>query len=82
VTLPGGRRYALLGDLVWQREGITEREERPWPLQSLADADPGELRKNMLRIAAIAERFPEIVLVPAHDSRGFADIPRFTGAGR
>jgi glyoxylase-like metal-dependent hydrolase (beta-lactamase superfamily II) len=30
LTLPGGARYAFVGDLVWQREGILEREERPW----------------------------------------------------
>ena len=30
LTLPSGTRYALVGDLVWQREGISQREERPW----------------------------------------------------
>jgi glyoxylase-like metal-dependent hydrolase (beta-lactamase superfamily II) len=30
VTLFGGTRYALVGDVVWQLEGITQREERPW----------------------------------------------------
>ena len=40
LALPGGTRYALVGDLVWQREGITEREERPWIWRTLADDDP------------------------------------------
>jgi hypothetical protein len=31
---------------------------------------------NLLRMAAIAERFPQIALVPAHDVRGFAGLPR------
>ncbi|HEX6243079.1 MAG TPA: MBL fold metallo-hydrolase, partial [Polyangiales bacterium] len=31
VTLPGERRYAFVGDLAWQREGILRREERPFP---------------------------------------------------
>ncbi len=75
VALPSGRRYAFLGDLVWQREGITEREERPWVQRSLADADAAEVRESILKVAAISERFPDIVLVPAHDQRGFADIP-------
>ena len=30
VTLPGAARYAFVGDLVWQLEGLLEREERPW----------------------------------------------------
>ena len=29
MTLPSGTRYAFVGDIVWQLEGITEREERP-----------------------------------------------------
>ena len=75
LALPSGKRYALVGDLVWQREGITEREERPWLWRTLADADPEGVRANILRMAALAARFPEIVLVPAHDRRGFAEMP-------
>lgn len=75
LALPNGKRYALVGDLVWQREGITEREERPWLQRWLADADASGVRANVLQMAAIAARFPEIVLVPAHDARGFAEMP-------
>ena len=78
VALPGGRRYAFVGDLVWQREGISEREERPWLWQVLADADSTSLRANLLRMSAIASRFPELTVVPAHDARGFTDIRRLT----
>ncbi|MGZ3419292.1 MAG: MBL fold metallo-hydrolase [Polyangiales bacterium] len=76
LTLPSGKRHALVGDLVWQREGITEREERPWLQRSLGDIDEAEVRENILRMAAIAARFPEINLVPAHDARGFAEMPK------
>jgi N-acyl homoserine lactone hydrolase len=71
LALPNGERYALVGDLAWQREGILEREERPWLQRSLVDADPQATRENLLRMAAIAARFPKIVLVPAHEARGF-----------
>lgn len=75
VALPTGRRYAFVGDLAWQREGITEREERPWPQRLVADADPAGVREGLLHMAAIAARFPDVTLVPAHDARGFADLP-------
>jgi glyoxylase-like metal-dependent hydrolase (beta-lactamase superfamily II) len=75
LALPGGTRYALVGDLVWQREGITEREERPWLQRTLGDQDPAAVRENILRMAAIAARFPELVLAPAHDARGFEGMP-------
>jgi glyoxylase-like metal-dependent hydrolase (beta-lactamase superfamily II) len=75
LTLPNGKRFALVGDLVWQREGISEREERPWLTRSLADADPRAVRVEILRMASLAARFPELVIVPAHDARGFAEMP-------
>ncbi len=76
VTLASGKRYALVGDLAWQREGITEREERPWLQRSLADEDPSGVRDGLLRMAAIAVKFPNVTLVPAHDKRGFDEMPK------
>ena len=72
LALPNGRRYALVGDLAWQREGITLREERPWLQRMFADADaPAASRTGSCTWRRIAERFPELVLAPAHDQRGF-----------
>jgi glyoxylase-like metal-dependent hydrolase (beta-lactamase superfamily II) len=76
VALADGRRFAFVGDLAWQREGITEREERPWLMRRTADGDPAQVRDNLLRMTAVAEQFPQITLVPAHDVRGFAGLPR------
>lgn len=76
LTLPDQRRFALVGDLAWQREGIVEREERPWVQRELGDNAPALVRENLLRMSAIAERFPEITLVPAHEARGFVSLPR------
>jgi N-acyl homoserine lactone hydrolase len=76
LNLPNGRRYALLGDLVWQREGISLLEEKPWLMRRSADSDAEKVRENILKIAAISAKFPEIILVPAHDERGFAEIPK------
>lgn len=79
VALPTGKRYAFVGDLVWQREGITEREEKPWLQRTLADRDPAGVRALILHMAALAARFPEIVIVPAHDARAFAELPILEG---
>lgn len=75
LALPNGKRYAFVGDLVWQQEGITKREERPWLQRLFADTDGRELQKSLLRMSALVKRFPEIILVPAHDSRGYSSIP-------
>ncbi|MFO0626294.1 MAG: MBL fold metallo-hydrolase [Polyangiales bacterium] len=81
LALPGGRRFALLGDLVWQLEGITRREERPWVQRTLGDHTPAAVRTQILRVAALSAAFPSMVLVPAHDRRGFAQMPVWPGAG-
>lgn len=77
VTLPSGMRYALLGDLVWQTEGIEIPTERPWLLREMVDADSDGVRTGISEVAAIHQRFPQIVMLPAHDGRAFADLPVF-----
>jgi glyoxylase-like metal-dependent hydrolase (beta-lactamase superfamily II) len=77
VTLPGGVRYAFVGDLVWQREGLLEREERPWAEERTIDHDPGALRRSLLLLSAIAGSYPQITIVPSHDPRGYAGIPQW-----
>src|SRR5437773_10504185 len=75
VTLAIGTRYAFVGDLVWQLEGITLREERPWITRRGSDSDAEGNRENLLRMIALKERLPESIIVPAHDMRPFAEMP-------
>jgi glyoxylase-like metal-dependent hydrolase (beta-lactamase superfamily II) len=75
ATLPGGARYAFVGDLVWMREGVLDREERPWLVRSALEHDAVALRQSLLRLNAIATRYPQITIVPSHDASGYAAIP-------
>ncbi|MGW7256430.1 MBL fold metallo-hydrolase [Streptomyces sp. NPDC054834] len=84
VTLPHQVRYALVGDLVWQREGLTRRLERPFPIRRLGDFDAEGNRQNILRMASIMQRIPDLIVVPAHDQRAFAEmsqLPNVTTRG-
>ena len=78
VTLPNGARYAFVGDLVWQLEGLLQREERPWLEAKVLGEDPPAVQRSMLRLCAIATRYPEITIVPAHDPRGYVGIPAWS----
>jgi N-acyl homoserine lactone hydrolase len=71
IALPNEQRFAMVGDLVWQQEGIKLREERPWMQSKSADDDHLLLRKSLLKMSSIAEKFPAMIITPAHDSRGF-----------
>lgn len=75
VTLPGAQRFAFIGDLTWQLEGITRRVERPLLLRALADSDSSAVRRDLARVIALADR---VHLVPAHDARAYDGIARLT----
>ena len=80
LTLPRNVRYALVGDLVWQREGLTRRLERPWPARLLGDTDPEGTRQNLLKMVSVMQRIPEMVIVPSHDLRAYAEMARLPNA--
>ncbi|WP_198028964.1 MBL fold metallo-hydrolase [Actinoplanes sp. N902-109] len=83
VTLPGGKRYAFIGDLTWQMDGITRGAQRPWLLRRVADVDAGTVRLGLQRSIALSRA---LQVVPAHDVAAFDSIPllpsRFPSADR
>lgn len=82
ISLPTGSRYALLGDLVWQNEGVDIPAERPWISRRLVREDDDQVRENIARIAAIRKRFPEIKMVPAHDSIASGKVALYPASTR
>ena len=78
VTLATATRYAFVGNVVWQLEGITQREERPWVTRRRADTDAEANRENLLRMIALKERLLELIIVPAHDIRAFVGMPKLS----
>ena len=78
VTLPSGQRYAFIGDLTWQLDGVRRRVERPLLMRRLADVDPAGVRRSLLAVVALAGL---VQVVPAHDLTAYDGIPRLPGAG-
>jgi N-acyl homoserine lactone hydrolase len=76
VTVPEGTRYALVGDLVWQKEGIELPAERPWLLRSGVDADASGVREQIAHMHRLLAHLPSLVVVPAHDERVWRTLPR------
>jgi N-acyl homoserine lactone hydrolase len=73
VTLPAGIRYAFIGDVTWQLEGVRLPAERPLLMRKLADVDAGEVRKGLLQVTSLASLMQ---VVPAHDVNAYYGIPR------
>jgi glyoxylase-like metal-dependent hydrolase (beta-lactamase superfamily II) len=78
VTLPSGQRYALVGDLVWQHEGIDIPAERPWISRRLVDQDEAAVRALIVRLHQLKQALPDLVIVPAHDRRVWDALPSLT----
>ena len=75
VTLPAGKRYAFIGDVAWQLEGIRKPAQRPLLMRKLADADAGQVREDLLRVASLAGLMQ---VVPSHDLTAYDGIPRLS----
>lgn len=76
IALPNGARYALVGDLVWQKEGIELPAERPWPVRLLVDSNSAQVRELIVHVRQIVDRIPSLVIVPAHDARVWRSLPK------
>jgi N-acyl homoserine lactone hydrolase len=76
VALPDGVRYAFIGDLTWQSDGITDRTERPWLMRKLADVDAALTRVNLQRAIGLDGLMR---IVPSHDLTAYRAIPDLPG---
>ena len=75
IALPDGQRYALIGDLVWQREAVEIPAERPWLSSRLVDNDRAQVRHWIVRMHHLSRQVPGLVVVPAHDRRVLETLP-------
>jgi N-acyl homoserine lactone hydrolase len=72
VALPAGKRYAFIGDVAWQLDGVRKPAQRPLLMRTLADVDAGRVREDLLRVASLAGLMQ---VVPAHDVGAYDRIP-------
>lgn len=72
VTLPSTERWAFIGDLTWQYDGITKRAERPWLMRRMADSDRKQVRQGLLKAIALTG---VMNVVPAHEVHAYDGIP-------
>ena len=69
VNLRSGKRFFFIGDLTWALEGIELPAERPWMSRRLVDLNEAEVRASIVKVHHLMTRYPELVIVPAHDRR-------------
>jgi N-acyl homoserine lactone hydrolase len=77
VNLPSGKRFFFIGDLTWAIEGIQLPAERPWLARRLVDYDEAEVRRSIIKVYYLMKKYPDMVIVPAHDRRVHDQIKAF-----
>jgi glyoxylase-like metal-dependent hydrolase (beta-lactamase superfamily II) len=82
VNLSSGKRFFFIGDLTWAIEGVRLPAERPWLARKLVDYDEEGVRRAIVKVHELLNRYPDLVVVPAHDRRvhdriaGFPKVER------
>jgi N-acyl homoserine lactone hydrolase len=69
VNLRSGKRFLFTGDLTWCIEGEQIPAERPWLARKLVDKDEEGVRRSIVKVHKMMERYPNLTVVPAHDRR-------------
>ncbi|MEM7437447.1 MAG: MBL fold metallo-hydrolase [Myxococcota bacterium] len=77
VNLASGKRYLFIGDTAWTKEGVEWPAERPFMSRFLVDDDPALVRDQLVFLNKLQQTNPELVIVPAHDSRVHARMAQF-----
>ncbi len=81
INLPSGERYLFTGDTSWSLEGIQKPSEKFWISRLLADDNSEGTTRELVRLHRLMLRRPELQLIPSHDARTQAKLPRFPQLG-
>lgn len=82
VNLRSGKRFLFIGDLTWALEGIELPAERPWISRKLVDRNEEQVRESIVKVHLLMKRYPDLIIVPAHDRRVHDRISRFPAEER
>jgi len=77
VSLPDGKRFLVIGDTAWTREGVDWPAEKPWLARRMVDFDAAGVREQLVLLHQLQRANPELVIVPAHDARVHVTIATF-----
>jgi len=76
VTVSSGKRYLVIGDTSWTREGVEWPAEKPWLSRRMVDHDPEAVREQLVLLHQVQRANPDLTIVPAHDARVHIEIER------
>jgi glyoxylase-like metal-dependent hydrolase (beta-lactamase superfamily II) len=82
VNLSSGKRFLFIGDLTWSIEGVQLPAERPWISRKLVDKDEEGVRRSIVKVHHLMNRYPDLIVVPAHDRKAHDKVAAFPDVER
>lgn len=67
VTVDSGTSYFLIGDVAWKAGAVQMGEPKFWAASRMVDHDRAQALRSVQQVRDVAAKYPDLVLVPAHD---------------
>lgn len=67
LNTENGQTYFLTGDIVWRREGFSNKSHKPRGARWIVDYDKDALGEEISRVHELLKLNPELQVIPAHD---------------
>ena len=77
VRVASGKRYFLVGDVVWSAAALAQGSPKFFAARWLVDHDEARTAQTIEQIRALQRSDPELVVVPAHDGAVHARLGYF-----
>lgn len=68
LTTDNGKCYFFIGDVAWTVETLKTGASKFWAAALIVDHDAKETQASVNQVRALLEKYPETIIVPAHDS--------------
>lgn len=67
VTVDSGTCYFFIGDVAWKTDAVMAAAPKFWAASLLVDHDRTQTQASVEQVRKVAQKYPGLVLVPAHD---------------
>ncbi len=68
VTVDSGKCYFFIGDVAWKTGAMLVGAPKFWVASIVVDRDRAQTLRSVEQVRDVALRYPEMVVVPAHDA--------------
>ncbi|MCB1173157.1 MAG: MBL fold metallo-hydrolase [Leptospiraceae bacterium] len=72
-----GQRYFFIGDTTWVLEGVQIPATKQYFASRMADMDPEAIKATIVQVHRLQQKYPQLIIVPAHDHQVIKNLPQF-----